>query len=86
MQEQDLIKNVIDKVVAEVGIDNLYSPELPQWLTDLPPGQYTVNDLVKFSGTGRRNVGQMMQKYCKRIEYVKASKPHLQRCVYYWGD
>ncbi len=80
----DVMKKAVDRVIAEVGEHRLFSPDLPEWLFNLPAGVYTVNDLIKISGTKKRNVAQIMRKYCKKIEYVKASKEHLKKCVYYW--
>ena len=55
---------------------------MPEWLFYLPAGAYTVNDLIKISKTKRRNVAQLMKKYCKKIELIDASKAHLKKCVY----
>ena len=79
-----VIQKAVNRIVAEVGEHRLFSPDMPEWLFNLPPGIYTVNDLIKISGRKRRNVSHIMKKYCQRVEYVESAKSHLKKCIYYW--
>ena len=85
MLDQNIVNRIINEVVEEFGgEENFYKLDMPDWLFSLTPGKYTVNDLVKISGTKRRNVSQIMQKYCGKIEYVDSVKQHLKKCIYHW--
>ncbi len=85
MIDQNVVQKAVDKVVAEVGEHRLFFPNMPDWLFNLPPGTYTVNDLIQISGKKRRNIAQIMKKYCEKIEYVDSLKSHLKKCIYYWN-
>ena len=75
----------LNEVVEEFGgEENFYKMNMPDWLLSLQPGAYSVNDLVKISKTKRRNVSQIMKKYCAKIEYVNSAKEHLKKCIYHW--
>lgn len=78
------LKKIIDKVTQEFQGKIEFDPGLPEWLASLPAGKYTVPELIKLSKTGERNVQKTMKKYCKKIEYVEGSLPHLRKCVYHW--
>lgn len=83
--KDDIVKNIVDKVTSEFKDKDLFAPEMPHWLTSLPPGRYTVADLIDVSGTGERNIQKTMKKFCKQIEYIESSAPHIKKCLYYWG-
>ena len=78
-----IVQTVVAEVVAKLG-RRLHEPRIPQWLCDLPAGQYTVKELMAISGTTQKNVSKVMNHYCINIEFVESQKSHMRKCVYHW--
>lgn len=56
----------------------------PAWLRDLPPGEYTLTDLVKASGCHKATVSRLLREYGAERRYVPVEGSHLTRVTFMW--
>lgn len=49
MIDQNIIQKAVDRVTAEVEVHRMYSPDMPEWLFNLPRGVESIKYVYKFN-------------------------------------
>lgn len=60
------------------------SKNIPSWLLNLAPGEYTMSELMKLTGHTRANLHKVLMKYGAKVKQEKKLNSNLTYYIYIW--